>query len=120
MLKNIRIVLVNTSHPGNIGAAARAIKTMGLSRLYLVQPQLFPDVRADEMASGALDILGQAVVISTLDEAIADCGLVVGTSARSRAIPWPHLFPRQFAEMAMKEAENTEIAVVFGREQSGL
>lgn len=120
MLKNIRIVLVNTSHPGNIGAAARAIKTMGLSRLYLVDPLIFPDVRADEMASGALDILGNAQIFSTLDEAIFDCGLVVGTSARSRAIPWPHLLPREFAEKAMKEPENTEIAVVFGREQSGL
>lgn len=118
MLENIRIVLVNTSHPGNIGSAARAMKTMGLSKLYLVEPQLFPHVRADEMASGALDVLGNAVVVQSLDEAIGDCGLVVGTSARSRKIPWPHLSPRQFAEKTTKE--NTPIAVVFGREQSGL
>ncbi len=120
MLKNIRIVLVNTSHPGNIGATARAIKTMGISKLYLVDPLMFPHVKADEMASGALDILGNATVCKTLDEAIADCGLIVGTSARSRAIPWPHMLPREFAEKAMTEGESTEIAVIFGREQSGL
>lgn len=120
MLSNIRIVLVNTSHPGNIGAAARAMKTMGLSNLYLVAPKLFPHVNADEMASAALDVLGQAIVVNTLDEAIADCGLVVGTSARSRTIPWPMLSPREFAEKAMLEPKATPIAVVFGREQSGL
>ena len=118
MLTNIRIVLVNTSHPGNIGAAARAMKTMGLSKLYLVEPQLFPHVKADEMASGALDVLGQAVIVKNLDEAIYDCELVVGTSARSRNIPWPMLSPRQFAEKAIQE--KTNVAVIFGREQSGL
>lgn len=120
MLSNIRMVLVNTSHPGNIGAAARAMKTMGLAHLCLVAPKLFPDVKADEMASGALDVLGQARVYETLEEAIADCRLIVGTSARSRAIPWPMLTPRAFAEKAMTEAKTTNIAVLFGREQSGL
>lgn len=120
MLSNIRIVLVNTSHPGNIGAAARAMKTMGLSHLYLVSPKLFPHVKADEMASGALDVLGQAVVVETLDQAIANCALVVGTSARSRAIPWPMLSPRAFAEKAIGESATSPVAVVFGCEQSGL
>jgi tRNA (cytidine32/uridine32-2'-O)-methyltransferase len=118
MLTNIRIVLINTSHPGNIGAAARAMKTMGLSKLYLVDPKLFPHAKADEMASGALDILEKAVVVNNLEAAIADCVLVVGTSARLRTIPWPMLSPRQFAESAM--AEPVETAILFGREQSGL
>jgi tRNA (cytidine32/uridine32-2'-O)-methyltransferase len=120
MLNNIRIVLVNTSHPGNIGAAARAMKTMGLTTLYLVSPQSFPHPKALEMATGAADILENAIVVTELEEAIRDCGLVVGTSARSRTIPWPMLTPRQFAEKALSEAQMSEIAVVFGREQSGL
>ena len=120
MLNNTRIVLVNTSHSGNIGASARAMKTMGLSTLYLVSPQFFPDDKANEMASGALDVLGKAIVVDSLDEAVADCSLVVGTSARLRTIPWPMLSPRQFAEKAVKESLDTKIAIVFGREQSGL
>lgn len=120
MLTNIRIVLINTSHPGNIGAAARAMKTMGLSNLYLVSPILFPHQKAEEMASGAVDILEKAVVVETLDEAIADCSLVVGTSARSRAIPWPLLNPKELAEKAMQEAAHAPVAIIFGREQSGL
>src|SRR5437016_5488231 len=115
MLKNIRIVLVNTSHPGNIGAAARAMKTMGLENLWLVQPKAFPNLKADEMASGALDVLGKATVVTHLDDAIADCGLIVGTSARPRSIPWPLLSPRAFAEKAASE-QKTNIAVIFGRE----
>lgn len=119
-MHNLRIVLVNTSHPGNIGATARAMKTMGLHDLYLVEPKHFPSVKANEMASGALDILSHAVVVNTLDEAIAECGLVVGTSARLRTIPWPKLSPREFAEKVIKENAATKIAVLFGREQSGL
>ena len=118
MLTNIRVVLINTSHPGNIGAAARAMKTMGLSKLYLVNPLDFPHVKANEMASGALDVLGQAVVVTDLEDAIGECGLVVGTSARLRTIPWPMLSPREFAEKAANES--TEVAILFGREQSGL
>ncbi len=120
MLKNIRIVLVNTSHPGNIGSAARAMKTMGLDTLYLVSPQLFPHPKAIEMATGAADILERAVIVDDLTDAIADCGLVVGTSARSRTIPWPMLLPRQFAEKAIVEATTSKVAIIFGREQSGL
>lgn len=120
MLDNIRIVLVNTSHPGNIGAAARAMKTMGLSDLYLVAPEKFPDKKAIEMASNAVDILENAIVVNKLDEAFAECGVVVGASARSRTIPWPMLSPREFAEKARQESTKNKIAVLFGREQSGL
>ncbi len=120
MLKNVRVILVNTSHPGNIGSAARAMKTMGLSDLCLVSPQLFPHNKADEMATGAVDILKNAIVVNSLDEALADCGLVVGTSARSRTIPWPMLTPREFAAKAVVEAAHTKVAIMFGREQSGL
>lgn len=120
MLSNIRIVLINTSHPGNIGSAARAMKTMGLSELYLVSPLQYPHPKADEMASGAVEVLGNAVVVSELNEAIADCGLVVGTSARSRTIPWPMLSPREFAEKAIPESAQQKVAILFGREQSGL
>lgn len=120
MLDHIRIVLINTSHPGNIGSAARAIKTMGLSQLYLVEPKDFPHPKANEMASGAVDILENAVVTTCLDEAIADCTLVIGTSARNRAIPWPLLSPRQMAEKLVGEPAQGDIAILFGREQSGL
>lgn len=120
MLNNIRIVLINTSHPGNIGSAARAMKTMGLSELYLVDPLFFPHAKADEMASNAGDILENAVVVPNLDAALVDCELVVGTSIRSRAIPWPMLSPREFAEKARVEAVKAKAAVIFGREQSGL
>jgi tRNA (cytidine32/uridine32-2'-O)-methyltransferase len=120
MLENIRIVLVNTSHPGNIGAVARAMKTMGLSNLYLVSPKLFPHVKADEMASGALDVLHRATLVPTIEEAIADCHLVIGTSARSRTIPWPLLNPKECAKKMVAEPALANVALVFGREQSGL
>lgn len=120
MLENLRIILVNTSHPGNIGSVARAMKTMGLSKLYLVSPKLFPDQKATELASGALDVLESAKVVQTLDEAIGDCHLVIGTSARSRAIPWPLLTPRECATTVDSQSIKTNIAIVFGREQSGL
>ena len=97
-LDNIRIVLVNTSHPGNIGGVARAMKNMGLSRLYLVEPRQFPDEQADWRAASAVGCAGRRVVTATLEEAIADCQFVVGTSARERRIPWPLLDPRQCAE----------------------
>ena len=120
MLANIRIILINTSHPGNIGSAARAMKTMGLSELYLVTPLKFPHPKAVEMASNAADVLEQAVVVGHIDEALADCGLIVGTSARSRTIPWPMLTPRELAEKAQVDAQNNKIAIMFGQEQSGL
>lgn len=119
-LDNIRIVLVNTSHPGNIGGAARAIKNMGLGRLYLVAPKEYPAEKAVWRAAGALDVLDGAVVVETLDEAIEGCGLVVGTSARERRIPWPLVNPRECGEKAIAEAGTHEVAILFGREDRGL
>lgn len=117
---NIRIVLVGTTHPGNIGAAARAMKVMGLDRLYLVDPARFPSVEATAMASSADDVLADAVVVDDFMDAIAGCGLVLGTTARLRSLPQPLLDPRAAAEKAAAESASHEIAIVFGREKSGL
>lgn len=121
-LNNIRIVLVNTTHPGNIGGAARAMKNMGLTKLTLVEPKDFPSDRAKWRAASALDVLEQAVIVPTLEEAVADCALVVGTSARERRIPWPVEDPRVSAEKAVEVAgrANGKVAIVFGREDRGL
>ncbi len=120
-LDHIRIILIETSHPGNIGAAARAMKCMGLTRLYLVQPGRFPCAEATARASGADDVLAGAVVCDSLQEAVADCGLVIGASARQRRIPWPMLEPREAAGRALRaSAVDTGVALVFGREHSGL
>lgn len=120
MFENVRIVLVNTTHPGNIGGAARAMKNMGLSRLYLVAPKEYPADRAVWRAANALDVLDNAVVVESLDEAIAGCGLVVGTSARERRIPWPLLNPRECGERVWQESVEHEVAIIFGREDRGL
>ena len=120
MLENIRIVLSNTSHPGNIGASARAMKTMELSRLYLVNPKRYPDAEATARASGADDLLAQATVCSDLETAIAGCQLVVGASARSRRIPCPIIDPASCAHQAVAESGQGEVAILFGCEQSGL
>ena len=120
MLNNIRIVLIETRHPGNIGAVARAMKVMGLSRLYLVQPQSFPHEKSWFRAANATDILDQAEVTDSLEQAIAGCHLVVGTSARSRSIPWPVLDARESAESLLNEPPDHEIAIIFGREDRGL
>jgi tRNA (cytidine32/uridine32-2'-O)-methyltransferase len=117
---NIRIVLVNTTHPGNIGGAARAMKNMGLSRLYLVEPRLFPHEEARWRAAAALDVLESAVVVGSVSEAIADCQFVVGTSARGRRIPWPLLDPRQCAARLAELSRDEQVAVLFGREDRGL
>lgn len=119
-LDNIRIVLVNTSHPGNIGGVARAMKNMGLSRLYLVEPRQFPHEEADWRAASAGDVLESAVVTPTLEEAIGDCQFVVGTSARERRIPWPLLDPRQCAQRMASASSQQQVAVLFGREDRGL
>ncbi|WP_116474563.1 tRNA (cytosine(32)/uridine(32)-2'-O)-methyltransferase TrmJ [Zobellella maritima] len=120
MLEQVRIVLVNTSHTGNIGSAARAMKTMGLSDLCLVDPVSPPDGQAVALAAGASDILARARTVSTLAEAVADCGLVIGTSARSRTWSWPMLDAREAGEKAMVEAPKHKVALVFGRERTGL
>ena len=120
MLDRTRIVLLRTSHPGNIGAAARAMKTMGLTRLLLVDPVRFPAPEAEFRSAGGADVLAQAQVVATLDDAIDSCQLVVGSSARSRRVPWPLLDPRQLAERLSQLPAQTEIAILFGNEQHGL
>lgn len=116
----VRIVLVEPSHPGNIGAVARALKAMGLRRLWLVGPQRFPCADATARAAGADDILDAAVVCEDLDEALAGCGWVVATSARARRIGWPLYDPRRAAAEVVAQARRSDVALVFGREDSGL
>ncbi|WP_223668968.1 RNA methyltransferase [Kangiella shandongensis] len=120
LLQQIKIVLCQTSHPGNIGAAARAMKTMGLQQLVLVQPKEFPSQEALARSSGALDILDNAQVVSSLQEAVEDCRLVIGTSSRSRTLPWPMVEPREIKNIIEKEPSALPMAIVFGRESSGL
>lgn len=120
MLANIRIVLVNTTLSANIGSAARAMKTMGLADLHLVDPRVFPSAEATALASGASDILANATVVATLEDAVADCSLVIATSARSRTIPWPMMDARQAGEAVRIESEAHKVAIVFGREDRGL
>jgi tRNA (cytidine32/uridine32-2'-O)-methyltransferase len=116
----IRIVLVATSHPGNIGSSARALKTMGLERLYLVTPKSFPDYRAHEMSAGADDLLDKCVVVDTLSDALKGCQLIIATSARPRGLSLPGLMPRDCAELIGNQSDDTEVAIVFGREHAGL
>ncbi|HEX5056911.1 MAG TPA: RNA methyltransferase [Gammaproteobacteria bacterium] len=120
-LDRIRIVLVNTSHPGNIGAAARSMKTMGLSQLYLVQPTGYPSADAIALASGAADdVLKSARICDSLEEALTDCVLAIGTSARSRSLEWPLLDPEQCVQTLLQHAGKGDVALVFGRERTGL
>ncbi|NOX92619.1 MAG: tRNA (cytosine(32)/uridine(32)-2'-O)-methyltransferase TrmJ [Gammaproteobacteria bacterium] len=122
MQARVRVVLVDTSHAGNIGAAARAMKNMGLTRLYLVNPKQFPHADATARASGADDVLARVTVCTTLDEALVGCHLVMGASARLRNLSVPLLDPRQCAAKVLSEASGAgvECALVFGREHSGL
>ncbi len=121
VLSRFKIVLVETSHPGNIGAVARAMKNMSITRLCLVKPKVFPSADATSRASGADDILSQAEIYDTLSEAIADCQIVLGASARDRSISWPELTARQSAEKLISSSQSEEkVAIVFGRENSGL
>lgn len=119
--ESVRVVLVNTTHPGNIGGVARAMKNMGQRELVLVEPRSFPDEQAVWRAAGAADILESAQVVPTLAEAVADCHFIVGTSARGRRIPWPTLDPRACARQVLeRRSSGQRVAVVFGREDRGL
>ena len=120
MLNNIRIVLLNTSHPGNIGAAARAMKTMGLTRLYLVNPKQFPAAEATARASGADDVLANARICADLDTALAGSKLVIGASARCRSIPCTVIEPAVCAGYVCAESERGDVSILFGAERSGL
>lgn len=114
------MVLSHTSHPGNIGAAARAMKTMGLEQLWLVNPKHFPDAEATARASGADDLLAGAQVCAGINEALHGCQLVIGASARSRSIPCPVITPDECAQRACTESGRGQVAILFGCEQSGL
>ena len=120
MLSNIRIVLVQTFHPGNIGSALRAMKTMGLSELVLVSPQRFPSEDVVTMAAGASDRVDTIKVVSSLEEAVAGCSLVMGTSARRRGEKWPLLSASEGGGKLVDEAISSQVALVFGREKTGL
>ena len=120
LLTRIRIVLCQTSHPGNIGSAARAMKTMGISQLVLVRPRLFPAPDAHAMAAGATDILDSARIVDSLDEALAGCRWAVSLSARRRELSLPSMDSRSAAGRLLDEAEHGDVALVFGTEMFGL
>ncbi|CDG18488.1 tRNA (cytidine/uridine-2'-O-)-methyltransferase TrmJ [Xenorhabdus doucetiae] len=120
MLENIRIILVETSHTGNMGSTARAMKTMGLTNLYLVNPLVQPDSHAIALSAGASDVIGNATMVNSLDEALVGCELVIGTSARSRTLSWPMVEPRECGERCVNAASHSPVAIVFGRERVGL
>lgn len=115
----VRIILVGTTHPGNIGATARAMKVMSQKKLYLVNPKVFPSAEATARATGADDILASAIVCNDLKKAVSDCDLVIGTTARTRSLSWPMVTPRECAR-AVSDKKYTNVAIVFGRENSGL
>jgi TrmH family RNA methyltransferase len=132
-LESIKVVLVEPSHPGNIGAVARSMKTMGLNNLVLVRPKKFPHCEASRRAAGADSVLQAATVVDDLSTAIEDCTLVLGTSVRDREVAWPTVDPRQAAEKILAHldslsdrhsvtasATHVQAAVLFGRENSGL
>ncbi len=120
MLPQIRFTLIETSHPGNIGGAARAMKCMGFSRLNLVAPKIFPHPEAQSRAAGAGDILDRARIYTDTRHAVSDCIFVVGTTARERSIEWPVAYPRQAAARIVEQSRQGPVAVLFGRERSGL
>lgn len=118
--ENIRVVLSHTTHPGNIGAAARAMKTMGLRRLYLVNPRYFPDPQADAMAAGADDLLRDAVVCRSVDEALQGVVFTVAMTARLRDISFEVKTPREAMPLLLQQAAQQPVALLFGTEMSGL
>ncbi|MEO8164009.1 MAG: RNA methyltransferase [Betaproteobacteria bacterium] len=119
-LGRIRIVLSHTTHPGNIGAAARAMKTMGLSRLFLINPERFPHADADAFATGAADLLESAVICNTLDEALAGTVLAIASSARHRDLAHEVMDCRMASQRLIAEASLGDVALVFGTERAGL
>lgn len=120
ILKQFRIVLCKTSHPGNIGSVARAMKTMGFSDLYLVNPKSFPSQQAQALACGAEDILKKASVVTSLEIALIDINHVIGFTARKRELTQPHANVRELSKQLIEEAKNNKIAIVFGNETNGL
>ena len=114
-LSHVRIVMVNTTLPANIGSALRAMKTMGLTKLVLVAPKTYPHPDIDALAAGATDLIEHIQIVDTLEDAIKDCHIVFGTSARSRTIPWPLLDARPAAELSLKAVSQSqqEVAVIF-------
>ncbi|ATF10235.1 tRNA (cytosine(32)/uridine(32)-2'-O)-methyltransferase TrmJ [Candidatus Enterovibrio altilux] len=120
MLKNIRVVLIGTTHSGNIGSAARAMKVMGLQNMVLVATECSMNSQAIALAAGANNIMNHARIVATLAEAVADCGLIIGTSARSRTLEWPVINAHESGIRAIKEASQHPVAFVFGRECTGL
>ncbi len=118
--RNLISVLASPSHPGNIGAVARSLKTMGLSSCRLISPDDYPSPIASARASGALDVLNEVACYEAFDDAIADCRLIVGTSARLRSLAYPHVTPRQIAPLLIEEAEKGHVAICYGREECGL
>lgn len=120
LFNRMRVVLCHTSHPGNIGSTARAMKTMGLSRLYLVRPKHFPDSEATSLAVNAADVLEHAVVTETLAEALADCQFVIGVSGKERSLSQQVMTVREAAQEVKHMAGHSEVALVFGTEMSGL
>lgn len=119
-LDRVRIVLVRTFHPGNIGSAARSMKTMGLSDLCLVAPKDFPSDQANKMAAGAEDMLESVTIVNTLEEALKDCTTIIASTARPRGYDLPELSPEQAANMLISGAEKKPVALIFGPERMGL
>jgi len=123
LLADIKVILVEPTHPGNIGSVARAMKTMGLTSLVLVNPKKFPHYEASKLAAGAESVLESASVVASVNEAIEGATLVLGTSVRDREVSWPTKKPRDIAETVMQHIQantNAQIAILFGRESSGL
>ncbi|MEO6171839.1 MAG: RNA methyltransferase [Arenimonas sp.] len=120
MKSTLRIVLVGTQHPGNIGSAARAMKTMGLADLQLVRPHKFPHPEASALAAGAIDLLDRAIVHESFADAVADCHFVIGTSSRRREVPLPEYSAREAAERLWQAGQTGKVALVFGCERTGL
>lgn len=120
LFQRLRVVLCQTSHPGNIGSTARAMKTMGLSRLYLVRPKHFPDAEATSLAVNASGVLEDAIVTETLAEALADCQFVIGVTGKERSLSQQVMTVREAAQEVKQLATHSEVALVFGTEMSGL